>query len=93
MSVIPQTPRASRELRPLGPLPGLCLGPAGDAVPRPLSYLRPPNHKSWIRPWVLVWLPILSIITVLIFNIQVYACVWVYILSVNTWIFFLLTSV
>ena len=30
MSVIPQTPRASGELAPLGPLPGLCLGPAGD---------------------------------------------------------------
>ena len=39
-------PRASR-VRPLGPLPVLCLGPAGDAVPRPLAYSRPPNHKSY----------------------------------------------
>jgi hypothetical protein len=30
MSVIPQTPRVSRGLCPLGPLPGLCIGPAGD---------------------------------------------------------------
>ena len=30
MSVIPQTPRASEGLSPLCPLPGLCLGPAGD---------------------------------------------------------------
>ena len=30
MSVIPQTPRVSGGLRPPGPLPGLCLGPAGD---------------------------------------------------------------
>ena len=42
MSVIPQSPRASRGLRPLGPLPGFCLGPAGDAVTRPLVYSRPP---------------------------------------------------
>ena len=52
MSVIPQTPRASGGLNPLGPLPGLCLGPAGDAVPRPLAYSRPPNLKSWIRPCI-----------------------------------------
>jgi hypothetical protein len=38
---------------PLGPLLGLCPGPAGDlkrsADPSPTH--APPNHKSWIRPW------------------------------------------
>jgi hypothetical protein len=52
MSVIPQTPRASGGLSPLGPLPGLCLGPAGDLKrsPDPSPTHAPPNHKSWIRP-------------------------------------------
>jgi hypothetical protein len=39
MSVIPQTPRASGGLRPLGPLPGFCPGPAGELS---LAYSRPP---------------------------------------------------
>jgi hypothetical protein len=41
MSVIPQNPRASRGLRPLGPLPGLCIGPAGDLKRSPDTS---PNH-------------------------------------------------
>ena len=39
---------------PLGPLPGLCLRPAGDIKrsPDPSPTHAPPNHKSWIRPWL-----------------------------------------
>jgi hypothetical protein len=44
MYVIPQTPRAYGGFRPLGPLPGLCPGPAGEPTHAP------PNPKSWIRP-------------------------------------------
>ena len=40
---------------PLGPLPGFYPGPAGDLKrstdPSPTH--APPNHKSWIRPWLL----------------------------------------
>ena len=43
MSVIPQTPRASRGIRPLGPLPGLCPGPAGDLK-------RPPDPSPTYAP-------------------------------------------
>ena len=54
MSVIPQIPRASGGLSPHGPptraLPWTRWG--HSAVPRPLAYSRPPNHKSWIRPWL-----------------------------------------
>ena len=35
MSVIPQTPRAYGGPRPLGPLTGLCPGPAGDLMRSP----------------------------------------------------------
>ena len=57
MSIIPQTPRASGGgggLAPLDPLPGLCLGPAGDLKrsPDPSPTHAPTNHKSWIRPCV-----------------------------------------
>jgi hypothetical protein len=51
MSVNPQTPRASGGLAPLAPYQGSALDPLGTlSGPRPLSYSRPPNHKSWIRP-------------------------------------------
>jgi hypothetical protein len=52
MSVIPQTPTASRGLRPLSTLPELCNGPAGDPKRSPDTSPThaPPNHKSWIRP-------------------------------------------
>jgi hypothetical protein len=54
MSVIPQTPRASGGLGPLGSLLGLCPGPTGDRMrsPDPSPTHAPPNHKSWIRPWI-----------------------------------------
>ena len=41
MSVIPQNPRASRGLCPLGLLPGLCIEPAGDLKRSPDTS---PNH-------------------------------------------------
>ena len=51
MSVISQTPRASGELRPLCPLPGLFPGHFDDLKqspdPKPTT---PPNHKSCICP-------------------------------------------
>jgi hypothetical protein len=52
MSLIPKIPRASAVFAPLGPLPGLYPGPAGDLKrsPDPSPTHAPPNHKSWIRP-------------------------------------------
>ena len=42
---------------PLDPLLGLCPGPAGDLKrsPDPSPTHAPPNPKSWIRPWVLLY--------------------------------------
>ena len=52
MSVFPQTPQSFRWAWPLG----LCPGPAGDRMrspdPSPTHAPPPPNHKSWIRPWL-----------------------------------------
>ena len=52
--LIPKIPRASGGKAPLGPLPGFYSGPAGDLKrsPDPSPTHAPPNHKSWIRPWL-----------------------------------------
>jgi hypothetical protein len=55
MFVIPQTPRASGGLRPLGPLPGFCLGPAGDADPSP-THAPPPLPQILDPPVLITWI-------------------------------------
>ena len=51
MSVIPQSSRASRGLRPWAPYQGSALYPLGTlSGPQTPHLLTPPNHKSWIRP-------------------------------------------
>ena len=54
-----KSPELPGGLRPLGPLLGICLGPAGDLkrFPDPSPTHAPPNHKSWIRPWLLLIKP------------------------------------
>ena len=54
-----QSPGASGGQRaPRGPLPGLCPEPAGDLKqsPDPSPTFVPPNTKSWIRPWMVIYI-------------------------------------
>ena len=57
MSVIPKIPRTSGGFAPLGPLPGFYPGPAGNLKrsPDPSPTHALPNHKFWIRPWLLLF--------------------------------------
>jgi hypothetical protein len=58
MSVIPQTPRDSGGLRPPDPLPGLCLGPAGELKrsPDPSPTHAPPQPQILDPPLSTVYM-------------------------------------